>query len=65
MVEFEGANTTVLQTEEIIEYNRANNVAVDDVLTVVKYKRGCGLHINNVHDPLSETRKLINRVRCS
>ena len=25
---FEGLNTTLLQTEEIIKYNRANNVAV-------------------------------------
>ena len=35
---FEGLNTTLLQTEEIIKYNRANNVAVDDVLTVVNLK---------------------------
>lgn len=34
---FEGLNTTLLQTEEIIKYNRANNVAVDDVL------RGCSI----------------------
>lgn len=35
---FEGLNTTLLQTEEIIKYNRANNMAVDDVLTVVNLK---------------------------
>ena len=32
---FEWVKITLLQTEEIIEYNRANNVVVDDVLIVV------------------------------
>lgn len=36
---FERLNTTLLQTEEIIKYNRANNVAVNDVLTVVNLKK--------------------------
>ncbi|MFV5899985.1 Fic family protein [Enterococcus faecalis] len=59
---FEGLNTTLLQTEEIIKYNRANNVAVDDVLTVVNLKRGFEMLLNDVHEPLLETSKRINRV---
>ncbi|MCR1929341.1 MULTISPECIES: Fic family protein [Enterococcus] len=59
---FEGLNTTLLQTEEIIKYNRANNVAVDDVLTVVNLKRGFELLSNDVQEPLLETSKRINRV---
>jgi len=48
---FEGLNTTLLQTEEIIKYNRANNVAVDDVLTVVNLKRGFEILLNDVQEP--------------
>ncbi|MGP9026444.1 Fic family protein [Candidatus Enterococcus leclercqii] len=59
---FEGLNTTLLQTEEIIKYNRANNVAVDDVLTVVNLKRGFEMLLNNVQEPLLETSKRINRI---
>ena len=59
---FEGLNTTLLQTEDIIKYNRANNVAVDDVLTVVNLKRGFELLSNDVQEPLLETSKRINRV---
>ena len=59
---FEGLNTTLLQTEEIIKCNRANNVAVDDVLTVVNLKRGFELLSNDVQEPLLETSKRINRV---
>jgi len=59
---FEGLNTTLLQTEEIIKYNRANNVAVDDVLTVVNLKRGFELLLNDVQEPLLETSKQINRI---
>jgi hypothetical protein len=59
---FEGLNTTLLQTEEIIKYNRANNVAVDDVLTVVNLKRGFELLLNDVQEPLLETSKRINRI---
>ena len=59
---FEGLNTTLLQTEEIIKYNRANNVAVDDVLTVVNLKRGFEMLLNDVEEPLIETSKRINRV---
>ncbi|MGH1806110.1 Fic family protein [Enterococcus gallinarum] len=58
---FEGLNTTLLQTEEIIKYNRANNVAVDDVLTVVNLKRGFEMLLNDVQEPLLETSKRINR----
>lgn len=36
---FEGLNTTLLQKEEILKYNRANNVVVDDFLTGVNLKR--------------------------
>ena len=57
---FEGLNTTLLQTEEIIKYNRANNVAVDDVLTVVNLKRGFEMLLNDVQEPLLETSKRIN-----
>lgn len=59
---FEGLNTTLLQTEEIIKYNRANNVAVDDVLTVVNLKRGFEMLLIDVQEPLLETSKRINRV---
>lgn len=59
---FEGLNTTLLQTEEIIKYNRANNVAVDDVLTVVNIKRGFEMLLNDVQEPLIETSKRINRI---
>lgn len=59
---FEGLNTTLLQTEEIIKYNRANNVAVDDVLTVVNLKRGFEMLLNDVQEPLLETSKRINRI---
>ncbi|MGF1996023.1 Fic family protein [Enterococcus casseliflavus] len=59
---FEGLNTTLLQTEEIIKYNRANNVAVGDVLTVVNLKRGFELLSNDVQESLLETSKRINRV---
>lgn len=62
---FEGLNTTLLQTEEIIKYNRANNVAVDDVLTVVNLKRGFEMLLNDVQEPLLETSKRINRVVAS
>ncbi|OSH21254.1 hypothetical protein EFNM313_2595 [Enterococcus faecalis] len=60
--EFEGLNTTLLQTEEIIKYNRADNVAVDAVLTVVILKRGFELLLNDVQEPLLETSKRINRI---
>ena len=59
---FEGLNTTLLQTEEIIKYNRANNMAVDDVLTVVNLKRGFEMLLNDVQEPLLETSKRINRI---
>lgn len=59
---FEGLNTTLLQTEEIIKYNRANNVAVDDVLTVVNLKRGFEMLLNDVQEPLVETSKRIDRI---
>lgn len=59
---FEGLNTTLLQTEEIIKYNRANNVNVDDVLTVVNLKRGFEMLLNDVQEPLLETSKRINRI---
>ena len=59
---FEGLNTTLLQTEEIIKYNRANNVAVNDVLTVVNLKRGFEMLLNDVQETLLETSKRINRI---
>ena len=59
---FEGLNTTLLQTEEIIKYNRANDVAVDDVLTVVNLKRGFEMLLNDIQEPLVETSKRINRI---
>ena len=59
---FEGLNTTLLQTEEIIKYNRANNVVVDDVLTVVNLKRGFEMLLNDVQEPLIETSKRIKRI---
>ncbi|HDT8062261.1 TPA: Fic family protein, partial [Enterococcus faecalis] len=58
----EGLNTTLLQTEEIIKYNRANNVAVDDVLTVVNLKRGFEMLLNDLQEPLIETSNRINRI---
>lgn len=59
---FEGSNTTLVQTEEIIKYNRANNVAVDYVLTVVNLKRGFEMLLNDVQESLLETSKRINRI---
>ncbi|MGX7153481.1 Fic family protein [Enterococcus sulfureus] len=59
---FEGLNTTILQTEEIIKYNRANNVAVDDVLTVVNLKRGFEVLLNTTDENLLEKSKRINRI---
>ena len=46
---FEGLNTTLLQTEEIIKYNRANNVAVDDVLCLWQDRRtyNCSAKVHN------------------
>ena len=35
---FEGLNSTILQKEENIKHNRANNVAVDDALNVFNSK---------------------------
>ena len=37
---FEGLNTTLLQTEEIIKHNRALNVNADDVVTILNLKKG-------------------------
>jgi len=59
---FEGLKTTLLQTEEIIKYNRANNVAVDDFLTIVNLKRGFELLLNDLQESLLETSKRINRI---
>lgn len=59
---FEGLNTTILQTEEIIKYNRANNVAVDDVLTVVNLKRGFEFLLSESQATLLEKSKQINRI---
>lgn len=46
----------------IIKYNRANNVAVDDVLTVVNLKRGFEVLFNHTDDSLLEKSKRINRI---
>ncbi|MCM6854998.1 hypothetical protein [Enterococcus faecium] len=59
---FEGLNTTLLQTEEIIKYNRTNNVALDDVLTIVNLKRGFEMLLNDAQKPLLEKSKRFNRV---
>ena len=59
---FEWLNTTLLQTEEIIKYNRANNMTVDDVLTVVNLKRGFEMLLNDVQEHLIETSKRIKRI---
>ncbi|NBK09950.1 hypothetical protein D1835_13350 [Enterococcus asini] len=58
--EFEGLNTTLLQTKEIIKYNRANNVAVDDALNVFNSKRGFKILYNGVHKSYTEICKRIN-----
>ncbi|KAF1298130.1 hypothetical protein BAU15_09800 [Enterococcus sp. JM4C] len=59
---FEGLNTTLLQTEEIIKYNQANNVTVDEVLTIVNLKRGFEVLLNDVQELLIETSERINRI---
>lgn len=59
---FEGLNTTLLQTEEIIKYNRANNVSVDDVLTIVNLKRGFDYLLQKKQEPLIESAKNINAI---
>jgi hypothetical protein len=61
-VKFDGSNTTLLQIEEIIKYNRTNNLSADDVLTVANLKRGFEMLLNDVQEPLLETSKRINRM---
>ena len=61
-VKFDGSNTTLLQIEEIIKYNRTNNLSADDVLTIVNLKRGFEMLLNDVQEPLLETSKRINRM---
>ena len=58
---FEGLNTTILQTEENIKHNRANNVAVDDALNVFNSKRGFKILYKGVHKYYTEICKRINR----
>lgn len=48
--------------KRLFKYNRANNVTVDDVLTVVNLKRGFEMLLNDVQESLVETSKRINRV---
>lgn len=59
---FEGLNTTLLQTEEIIKYNRASNVSVDDVLTIVNLKRGFEYLLQNKQESLIESAKKVNAI---
>lgn len=59
---FEGLNTTLLQTEEIIKHNQANGVSVDDVLTVVNLKRGFEYIQVLQEDSLIEISKKINGI---
>ncbi|MGY3778628.1 Fic family protein [Isobaculum melis] len=57
---FEGLNTTLLQTEEIIKYNRANGVSVDEVLTVVHLKHGFEFILQKPVGALLDISKKIN-----
>lgn len=57
---FEGLNTTLLQTEEIIKYNRANGVSVDEVLTVVHLKQGFEYILQKQDGALIDISKKIN-----
>lgn len=59
---FEGLNTSLLQTEEIIKHNRASNVAVDEVLTIVNLKRGFETLLNSRELSQIETSKLMNQI---
>lgn len=59
---FEGLNTTLLQTEEIIKYNQANGVSVDEVFTVVNLKRGFEYIQNDLKLSIVETSKAINGI---
>lgn len=48
---FEGLNTTLLQTEEIIKHNRALDVNADDVVTILNLKKG--YQLIEIEGPLS------------
>jgi prophage maintenance system killer protein len=61
-VKFDGSNTTLLQIEEIIKYNRTNDLSADDVVTVVNLKKGFEMLLNDVQEPPLETSKRINRI---
>jgi hypothetical protein len=59
---FEALNTTLLQTREIVTYGRANNVSVDDVLTIVNLKRGYELipdGTNNYFEFMLQANKIV------
>ena len=62
---FEGLNTTLLQTEQIIKYNRAKDVAVDEVLTIIHLKRGFEYLLKATDEPLLEKAKKINAIVAS
>lgn len=59
---FEGLNTTLLQTEEIIKHKRANNVNVDDVVTILNLKKGFEEIINSKETNYFEFSKKINGI---
>lgn len=59
---FENLKATLLQ---IIKYNRAKDVAVDEVLTIVHLKRGFEYLLKATDEPLLEKAKKINAIVAS
>ncbi len=62
---FENLKATPLQIKQIIKYNRAKDVAVDEVLTIVHLKRGFEYLLKATDDPLLEKAKKINAIVAS
>lgn len=61
---FENLKATPLQIKQIIKYNRAKDVAVDEVLTIVHLKRGFEYLLKATDEPLLEKAKKNKRNCC-
>lgn len=60
--QFESLSTTRLQTEEVIKYNKANNVSVNELLTIINLKKGFELIEKFVKNDMFEFAKSVNRL---
>lgn len=61
---FENLKATPLQIKQIIKYNWAKDVAVDEVLTIVHLKRGFEYLLKATDEPLLEKAKKNKRDCC-